>query len=143
VLGHHHEVVAGRLHANVFLGAAHAIERIDRGAGYIRVVTQPSGPGDDAAWRKPENGATRSTSEPTGMQAGPGYLGPPPTNAPPAGWRPPVVIQPAAPRALPEQNHDRLDVAERAARTLTNGIGMVVGAILLVLLLILCARGIF
>jgi hypothetical protein len=36
-----------------------------------------------------------------------------------------------------------MDVEEQAARTLTTGIGLVVGAILLVLLLILCARAVF
>ena len=51
-----------------------------------------------------------------------------------------MVAQPVPAGALPEQDHDRLDVEEQAARTLTTGIGLVAGAILLVLLLILCAR---
>jgi predicted membrane channel-forming protein YqfA (hemolysin III family) len=41
------------------------------------------------------------------------------------------------------QDHERLDVEEQAARTLTHGIGLIVGAIMLVILLILCARSVF
>jgi hypothetical protein len=54
-----------------------------------------------------------------------------------------VVNEPLPPHELPAQDHDRLDIEEQAARTLTQGIGMVVGAILIVLLLILCARSVF
>jgi hypothetical protein len=53
------------------------------------------------------------------------------------------VAEPIPPGSLPEQDHDRLDIEEQAARTLTTGIGLVVGAVLLVLLLILCARAVF
>ena len=51
-----------------------------------------------------------------------------------------MVVEPLPPGELPGQDHDRLDVEEQAAQTLTQGIGMVAGAIMLVLLLILCAR---
>jgi len=71
------------------------------------------------------------------------YTGPPPTNPPPAGWRPPIVAQPAPPRELPGQDHARIDAEEQAAHTLTKGIGLVVGAILLVLLFLFCARWLF
>jgi hypothetical protein len=54
-----------------------------------------------------------------------------------------LVNEPPAPRHLPTQDHERLDVEEQAANTLTQGIGMVVGAIALVLVLILCARTVF
>jgi hypothetical protein len=53
-----------------------------------------------------------------------------------------MVVQPAPPRHLPAQDHARLDFAEQSARTLTYGIGMVVGAILLVALCTLCVRAI-
>ena len=52
------------------------------------------------------------------------------------------MAEPPPPGTLPEQDHDRIDVEEQAARTLTTGIGLVVGAICLVLLLILCARAV-
>lgn len=73
----------------------------------------------------------------------PEYAGPPRSNPPPAAWRPPIVAEPPPPGTLPEQDHDRIDVEEQAARTLTTGIGLVVGALCLVLLLVLCARALF
>jgi hypothetical protein len=104
---------------------------------------------DDSAWRRPPT-ADGDASQPAGPRppAPPpspfdSYSGPPPTNPPPTGWRPPVVARPPTPARLPEQNHDRIDVEEQAARTLTQGIGLVVGAVMLVLLLFLCARAIF
>jgi hypothetical protein len=54
-----------------------------------------------------------------------------------------MVAEPMPPGTLPGQDHDRLDVEEQAANTLTTGIGLVAGAILLVLLLLLCARAVF
>jgi hypothetical protein len=59
------------------------------------------------------------------------------------GWRPPVVVQAPPPRALPSQDPARLDAAEQQARTLTYGIAMVAGAIMIVLMLVLCARSLF
>jgi hypothetical protein len=73
----------------------------------------------------------------------PAYSGPPRTSPPPPGWRPPVVAQPPTPRELPAQNIDRLDEAEGSARTVTYGVGMVAGAIALILMCLLCARVIF
>jgi hypothetical protein len=73
----------------------------------------------------------------------PAYSGPPRTSPPPPGWRPPVVAQPPTPRELPAQNIARLDEAEGSARTVTYGVGMVAGAIALILMCLLCARVIF
>jgi len=53
------------------------------------------------------------------------------------------VIQPPEARKLPAQDEDALDAAERQARTVTHGIGMIAGAILLLLLVVLCGRLIF
>jgi hypothetical protein len=97
---------------------------------------------DDSPWRRPAHPVERPGT-PSPAPPAPQYTGPPPTNPPPAGWRPPLVAQPAPPRPLPAQDHDRLDVAEQAARTLTYGVAMVAGAIMLVLLFVLCARGLF
>lgn len=72
-----------------------------------------------------------------------GYAGPPPTVAPPAGWRPPVVYQPPPPREMPAQDLERLDAVEREARTVTYGVGLVAAAVMLLLLLILCGRLLF
>jgi hypothetical protein len=132
-----------------------------------------SSTGDTSAWSRPTTGAgapgtsgaptpdslpsdltpAGSTASGSTAPAGPNagspdadflaYPGPPPNNPPPAHWRPPLVNQPLPPGELPTQDHDRLDVEEQAARTLTQGIGMVAGAILIVLLLILCARSVF
>jgi hypothetical protein len=109
---------------------------------------------EDAVWYRPASGhgeaAARSpAAAPSANGTGPAnpavaeYSGPPPSNPPPAAWRPPIVAAPPPPGTLPEQDHDRIDVEERAARTLTTGIGLVAGAICLVLLLILCARAVF
>jgi len=54
-----------------------------------------------------------------------------------------MVVRPAPPRDMPAQDHASLDVAEQSARTLTYGIGMVVGAILLVVFCTRCARTVF
>jgi hypothetical protein len=44
---------------------------------------------------------------------------------------------------MPAQDIDALDEAEGSARTVTYGVGMVVGAIALLLMCLLCARAIF
>lgn len=73
----------------------------------------------------------------------PAYSGPPRTTPPPAGWRPPVVVRPAPPRAMPAQDHEALDRGEHNAQTITNGVGLVAAAIMVVLLLVLCGRTLF
>jgi hypothetical protein len=47
------------------------------------------------------------------------------------------------PRALPAQDLPRLDESEQRARTVTYGIAMVTGAIMIVLVLVLCGRALF
>jgi len=54
-----------------------------------------------------------------------------------------VLVQPPPPHELPAQDLAAIDAEEREARTITYGIGLVAGAILLVLLLILCGRALF
>jgi hypothetical protein len=107
-------------------------------------VTGPNPLDDDAQWRRPAAGA--EPPAPAGrppVPQPPAYTGPPPTNPPPLGWRPPVVVQPPPPRALPEQDLAGLDDAEQQARTLTFGVGMIAGAIMIVLMLVLCGRALF
>ncbi len=79
----------------------------------------------------------------TPQPALPPYAGPPRADPPPPGWRPPVVAQPPPPRALPVQDETAIDEAEDSARTLTYGIGMVAGAILLIVMCLLCSRLLF
>jgi hypothetical protein len=62
---------------------------------------------------------------------------------PPPGWRPPVEYEPAPPRELPQQDQVELDTAEQSARTVTLGVGVVVGAILLIVICVLCGRVVF
>jgi len=103
--------------------------------------------GDDLQWRRPPAGTGTPTpgapppSAPEPVQ--PPYSGPPPTVAPPANWRPRLLIQPEPPRQLPPQDLTSIDVREREARTITYGIGMVAGAVLLIVLLVLCGRVLF
>lgn len=96
---------------------------------------------DDAYWRRPPNGAARPAPEPPpAAPAEPAYQGPPPSTPPPRGWRPPVLVPVAPPREMPAQDHERMDVDERSARTITYGVGIVAGAVVLVLLIVSCAR---
>jgi hypothetical protein len=48
-----------------------------------------------------------------------------------------------APRNLPAQDPDSIDRVERRALVTTYGIGMIAGAIGLVLLIVLCGRAVF
>jgi hypothetical protein len=107
-------------------------------------VTSPSPRDDEAQWRRPAEGAPSLQPPPSSTpREDPAYTGPPPTTAPPAGWRPPLVVQVPPPRALPPQDLPRLDEAEQQARTLSYGIAMVSGAIIIVLMLVLCGRALF
>jgi hypothetical protein len=102
---------------------------------------------DDAFWRRPAGPQpSESPGQPNGQPAEPprsAYAGPPRTAPPPAGWRPPTVVEPEPPRRLPAQDATRLDREEAAAATLTKGMGLLAGAVMLVLLLVLCGRWVF
>jgi hypothetical protein len=101
---------------------------------------------DDAYWQRPDpdspvpGPASEAAPAP---QPGAGYQGPPRPAPPSPHWRPPTIAQPPPPRALPPQNMEALDEAEGSARTVTYGIGMVAGAIALILICLLCGRLIF
>lgn len=68
------------------------------------------------------------------------YRPPPPTVAPPTGWRPLHVVATAPPRALPEQDHAAVDAAEHRARTVTVTVGAVAAVVLAVLFAVLCGQ---
>ncbi|MFS8479342.1 MAG: translation initiation factor 2 [Micromonosporaceae bacterium] len=108
---------------------------------------------EDALWRPPPEGTPPPGSlphgEPSTAPAAGGtpetvdYPGPPPNIPPPPGWRPEFVVEPPPPRTLPPQDHGALDVQEAAARTVTYGVGLVAGAIMLLALCALFARALF
>jgi len=52
-----------------------------------------------------------------------------------------IRVPPA--RALPPQDDVLLDEQERGARTVTYGVGMVAGAVALIVLIVLCGRVLF
>jgi len=107
-------------------------------------VSSPTGAPDDAYWQRPDPASTPPAPPPVAPPTrSPGYQGPPRADPPPADWRPPTISQPPPPRALPPQDMDALDDAEGSARTVTYGVGLVAGAIALILICLLCARAIF
>ena len=108
-------------------------------------VSSPTGvPDDDAYWQRPEGGAEQHRPAPPAprKERGTPYAGPPRAQPPPSNWRPPVVAEPPPPRALPSQDLGALAEDERSARTVTYGVGLVAGAIALILMCLLCARAI-
>jgi hypothetical protein len=109
-------------------------------------VTASTGvPDDDANWQRPKMPAeapdpASSTQPPEPLS---GYAGPPRADPPPRDWHPPIVPQPPPPRVMPAQDMDALDEEEGSAKTVTYGVGLVAGAIAVILLCLLCARVIF
>ncbi|WDZ86681.1 translation initiation factor 2 [Micromonospora cathayae] len=106
-------------------------------------MTTPHG-SDDDYWRRPPPGESPPPVAPRPPAApASGYTGPPPSTAPPPDWRPPVHVQPAPPRRLPAQDADALDAAEQRAQRVTYGIGILAGAVLLVVVCLICTRTLF
>ncbi|WP_433370872.1 translation initiation factor 2 [Actinoplanes sp. CA-142083] len=109
-------------------------------------MSSPTGVPDDAYWQRPDPASTPPGPPPAPAPPpaqGPGYQGPPRAAPPPPDWRPPTIAQPPSPRALPAQDMDALDDAEGSARTVTYGVGLVAGAVAVILVCLLCARAIF
>lgn len=100
---------------------------------------------DNATGDAGKAGANGEDLPPPGRPVHPttGYAGPPPTVVPPRGWRPPAVVAPHSPRELPYQDYDAIDAAEGRARTRTYGVGLVAGAIILIMLCVVCGRWFF
>lgn len=110
-------------------------------------VSSPNGVPDDDYWKRPD-GQTAPLQRPepyrrSAENVDPPYAGPPRSQPPPPHWRPPMIAEPPPPRELPVQNEAALNEAEGAARTVTQGVGLVVGAIALIVMCLLCARFIF
>ena len=110
-------------------------------------MSSPNGvPGDDAYWQRPDPDSPvpgPASESPPAPDPATTYQGPPRASQPSPHWRPPTIAQPPAPRHMPAQDMDVLDEAEGSARTVTYGVGMVAGAIALILMCLLCARVIF
>jgi hypothetical protein len=108
-------------------------------------VSSPNGvPDDNAYWQRPDPASPApGPAQPPRPDSAPAYQGPPRQSQPSAQWRPPTIAQPPPPRTLPPQNMAAVDDAEGSARTVTYGIGMVAGAIALILMCLLCARVLF
>lgn len=98
---------------------------------------------DEDYWRRPAGGGHQPPPAPPAPPVNGSYTGAPRTAPPPAGWRPPQVIQPAPPRELPRQDVERIEREEQAATILTKGVGLFAAAVLIVLLLIFCGRILF
>jgi len=119
----------------------------------------PANPGGPATLGSPATSGGPSTGAPTSGGAGapgdsawsrgaaagepPAYTGPPRPIPGSAATAPPTVIRAAPPRKLPEQDIAALDADERQARTLTYGVGMITGAVALLVLFVLCGRILF
>ena len=96
----------------------------------------------DLQWRRPAHPEPPAVT-PSQPPAPPVYTGPPRSTPPPPDWRPQTVVQVPPPRELPRQDSAAIDDEEKQARTLTYGIGMVAGAILLIVLIVVCGRVLF
>lgn len=94
----------------------------------------------DAYWRRPADGESSPPPPEPAAPEEPAYGGPPPSAPPPPGWRTPTVAEPHRPRRLPAQDRAALDAAEQEATRFTYGVGMLAGVIVLILLIVLCAR---
>ncbi|WP_410809994.1 hypothetical protein [Micromonospora sp. 067-2] len=104
---------------------------------------RPTVDGDAAAAQPPTGDAAAQPPAASGPAPASAYAGPPPSTPPPAGWRPPVHLEPAAPRRLPPQDMADLDAAEQRSQRVTYGFGAAAGVVLVVLVCLLCARVIF
>jgi hypothetical protein len=108
-------------------------------------VSASTGNQDDEYWQRPDPEQSAGDLTPAAPPPKPtqSYDGPPRTPRPSPFWRPPTVAHPPPPRTMPGQDIHALDEAEGAARTVTYGVGLVAGAIALILMCLLCARAIF
>jgi hypothetical protein len=120
----------------------------------VNSVTQPQVPSpysqqgsDEQLWRRPAD-ANPISGAPSPIGGAPSkpnapYPGPPPTIPVRPDWRPRTLIQVPPARKLPTQDDAALDEDERSARTVSYGVGMVAGAIALIVLFVLCGRVLF
>ena len=96
---------------------------------------------DEQLWSRHTDSAAQAP-QPSTPPVAP-YTGPPPTVFAGPDWRPRTLIQVPAARSLPEQDDAAVDEQERSARTVSYGVAMIAGAILLIVLIVLCGRVVF
>jgi len=102
-------------------------------------VTSDSDP--DSVWRRPDGGAASADQSAPPAAADPQYTGPPATQRPPRVPQPAPLIQPPPPpRALPEQDHEAIDLEEHQARVFTYGIAIVAGVLGLLLFVFVAVK---
>jgi hypothetical protein len=94
---------------------------------------------DDHLWQRP-SGPPAPPPPPAQPPGPPAYTGPPRAAPPPPGWKPRTLIQVPPPRDLPPQDLPAIEEEEQQARTITYGVGMIAGTIVLIVLFILCGR---
>ena len=117
--------------------------------GTVNRVTYPDSYRPDDIWRRPagdhDAGLPSRPSEPAAPLTTPesAYAGPPRSAPPDPDWQPKVLVRTPEARRLPAQNQDALDEIDRNNAALTRGIGLVAGAIGLILLFIVCGRLVF
>ena len=119
-------------------------------------MTEPTSPGtssganpgsypaqawDEQQWRRPA--ADHEPPAPPAPATHPVYTGPPRADAAAARWRPRTVLQVAPARRLPPQDDAVIDANEHQARTVTYGVGMIAGAVALIVFIVLCGRVLF
>ena len=99
---------------------------------------------DEQLWRRPPEAANQPPpAAATPSRPATAYSGPPPTISAGPNWRPRTLIQVPAAHKLPPQDDTALDEQDRSARTVTYGVGMVAGAVALIVLIVLCGRIVF
>lgn len=96
---------------------------------------------DEQQWRRPA--VQQESAAPPVPPSDPVYTGPPRTDAAAATWRPRTVLQVPPARQLPPQDDAVIDAHEHQARTVTYGVGMIAGAVALIVLIVLCGRVLF
>lgn len=103
--------------------------------------SQGQGGDAEAYWRRPPEGAEPArASPPDEATPEPVYPGPPRSAPPPSGWRTPTVVEPLPARTLPEQDIAAIEAEEREAQTFTYGVALLAGAVMIIILVLVCAR---
>jgi hypothetical protein len=97
---------------------------------------------DEQQWRRPSPASESGVTPPAAPEQ-PVYTGPPRSDPAAATWRPQTVIRVPPARQLPPQDDAVVDAQEQRARTVTYGVGMIAGAVALIVLVILCGRVLF
>jgi hypothetical protein len=95
----------------------------------------------DEFWRRPAEPPPTAPPPAARPTAEPRYSGPPPTVRPVGAAASVPLIPPSRPRReLPPQDHAALDAEDERAAAVTLGVGIVTGAVLFLLLVLVVVR---